>query len=189
MTEAVPSLLPPVVTPQLELIEEVVLLSLHAPHAAAWHAARVAARAYPDQPADHRDAVKSLEHKGMLKGSGVLHRQSPTPRARVNERLGRIRVMIRTAAAPTGTDAELFALLAAAGALPIERAQDHLHARLRLSDIGQHDAVPPAVAALAQELDVSTMRELANKLLPPNSFPLADHASTMPISYTYSAFL
>jgi hypothetical protein len=97
--------------------------------------------------------------------------------------------MIRTAAAPTGTDAELFALLAAAGALPIERAQDHLHARLRLSDIGQHDAVPPAVAALAQELDVSTMRELANKLLPPNSFPLADHASTTPISYTYSAFL
>ena len=73
--------------------------------------------------------------------------------------------IIRRAAPPAGPDGELLALLAAAGALPLDHRSDRLHARIRLASIPAEPA-PPAVAALCRELRVDTHEELAERLLP-----------------------
>ena len=70
--------------------------------------------------------------------------------------------IIRRAAPPAGPDAELLALLAAAGALPLDHRPDRLHARIRLaSDPGEIPA-PPAVAALCRGLASTRTRNWPN---------------------------
>jgi hypothetical protein len=90
-------------------------------------------------------------------------------------------MLIRWASAPGGADGELIALLAVAGALPLEGHRDHLKARLRLRDIALSEPPPKAVRALADDLRVDTMAELAERLLAPKRFPLADTASGPPV--------
>ncbi len=102
-------------------------------------------------------------------------------RAKLHARTERVRMLIRWASAPGGADGELIALLAVAGALPLEGHRDHLKARLRLRDIALSEPPPKAVRALADDLRVDTMAELAERLLAPKQFPLADTASGPPV--------
>jgi hypothetical protein len=73
-----------------------------------------------------------------------------------------VRATIHRAAPPGDRDAELLALLAATGSLPLESRSDHLHARVRLASIA---SPPPAVAALADELGLDAAG-LVERLLP-----------------------
>jgi hypothetical protein len=157
-----PAPLPPVVEPQLTLAEEVVLLSLDAPHRGARRAAAVAGRSHPDGPCDRDAAVQALQDRGMLSDDG----RSATPAAQVAPRTARVLAVMRRAATPEGADAELLVLLAAAQALPITSKDDRLRARTRLVSVGQAGEAPPAVAELVAELRAGDVSELAERLLP-----------------------
>ena len=63
--------------------------------------------------------------------------------------------LLRRPATPEGADAELLALLAAAGALPVERRDDRLSARLRLVAIANVKDPLPEVAKLFAKLRAS----------------------------------
>lgn len=163
---------PPPITPRLVLAEERALLTLESSHSRARHAIAVAARAYPYGPPDRGAALTALEHRAMLSRTGVLHRLAPTASAKLHARIERVRMLIERASAPEGADGELTALLAVAGALPLEGHRDHVKARLRLRDIALSEPPPKAVRALADDLGVDTMAELADRLLAPKQFPL-----------------
>ena len=146
--------LPPPVEPRLSLAEEVVLLSPDAPRRVIRHVVRIAGKAHPDGPRRYDAAVKALQRGGLLDGG----RRG----AQLHARRVWVRALIRRPAPPTGRDAELLALLAATGSLPLEGRADHLHARTRLASIAPP---PPAVRALADELAVD-LDDLAERLLP-----------------------
>jgi hypothetical protein len=82
----------------------------------------------------------------------------------------RVLVLLRRPATPEGADAELVVLLAAAKALPLERPDDRLAARMRLSEIGRLKDPPPAVRAVQKNLRVKPgdSQAFADALLPPN---------------------
>lgn len=149
--------LPPPVEPQLWLVEEIVLLSLDAPGHRVRPIARIAGRAYPRGPRGYGAAVERLRRRGLLA------RGAATPAARMRDRDARLKAILAHPDAPTGREAELVAFLAATGALPTGTRTTHLQARTRLASITHP---PPAVAALAGELRVDTMPELAKRLLP-----------------------
>ena len=145
------------IEPRLTLAEEFVLLSLTAPRRRVRRFARLL---------EDEEAVRTLVERGLLAGPGGFRRRpEATPAARVHARKARVVSIIRRAAPPTGRDAELLALLAAAGALPLDHRPDRLHARIRLASIPA-DPAPPAVAALCRELRVDTHAALAERLLP-----------------------
>jgi hypothetical protein len=81
----------------------------------------------------------------------------------------RMSTILRRAAPPEGPDAEVIFLLAQAKALPLERAEDRLDARLRLVEIGRLVDPPPKVREVAARLRVAEGdgEALANALLPP----------------------
>jgi hypothetical protein len=149
--------LPAPVEPQLWLVEEIVLMSLAAPAHRVRPLARIAARAHPRGPRGYGAAAERLRRRGLLA------RGAATEGARMRERDARLKAIVARPDAPTGREAELVAFLAATGALPTENRAAHLQARTRLASI---TAVPPSVAALADELGLSTMPELAERLLP-----------------------
>ena len=154
-----PAPLPPPIEPLLWLVEDVVLLSLDAPHRRVRPVARIAARAYPRGPRGYRAAVEGLERRGLLAG-----RRTATPAAHLDARRTRLRAIVERAAAPTGRDAELLAFMAALQLLPVERRAQHLQARLRLASIVDP---PAAVCDLVDEFAVTTMQEFTDKVLPP----------------------
>jgi hypothetical protein len=157
--------LPPPVKPLIGLVEEVVLLSLGASRVRAHHVARIAASAHPGGAGDLHAAVAALEDRKMLTHEGVLRTLVPTAAAKVPARLARVAAIVRCPEPPTGEDAELLVLLAAARALEVEHPDDHMRAHARIASIGEKSAIPPAVAALAEELGTPTMTELADRLL------------------------
>lgn len=178
-----PAPLPPFVEPRLGLVEEVVLLSLGSSRIRAHRAARIAGSAYPQGPGDHGTAVRALRRRGMLIGMTVLRTLSAADHARIDERMARVLAIVHRAAPPVGGDAELLALLAAARALPLAGA-DHMLARARIASIGEDGVIPPAVAALADELGEATMPELADRLLPaPRHLEDANFAPPIGVAY------
>ena len=70
-------------------------------------------------------------------------------------RRARVLAILRRPAPPEGSDAELVALLAAAGALPIERDIDRVKARARLFQIGQLASPPPEVLRLCKKRGIA----------------------------------
>jgi hypothetical protein len=148
--------LPPVVEPRLSLAEEVVLLSLDAPRRLIRHVVRIAGKAHPNGPRRYGAVVHRLTARGLLEHGAA------TPQARLAARQSRVHAIIRHPAEPAGRDAELLALLAATGSLPLHGRADHLHARTRLASIADP---PPAVQALADELALDPA-DLAERLLP-----------------------
>ena len=81
----------------------------------------------------------------------------------------RVRALLQRSAPPEGTDAEVIALLAADGALPLRRPEDRVDARLRLIEIGRMADPPPAVAKLLKRfgLQPGESEAFADALLPP----------------------
>jgi hypothetical protein len=81
----------------------------------------------------------------------------------------RVSMLLRRPAPPEGVDAELIVLLAQAKALPLERTEDRLDARVRLVDIGRLADPPPRVREIAERLGVvaGDGEALADALLPP----------------------
>lgn len=73
----------------------------------------------------------------------------------VAARRARVRALLRRPATPEGADAELFALVAAARALPLERPEDRLSARLRLVGIGSAKTPPLEVRRLSDRLHLA----------------------------------
>ncbi len=158
-----PTPLPPPVEPCLQLVEELVLLSLDAPQRPARRAARVAGGAYPDGPRDHDGALRSLRERSLVSGNRA------TPDANVAARRDRMLAIVRGAATPAGQDAELLALLIAAQALPLDSGNDHLRARTHLVSIGRAADVPPAIAELVDATrGADDPSDLADALLPPD---------------------
>jgi hypothetical protein len=149
--------LPPPVEPALSLAEEVVLLSPYAPRRVIRHVTRIAGKAHPGGPRRYDAAVQLLKRRGLLDDHGAA-----TPQARIPARRARVCAIVRRPAPPSGGDAELLALLAAAGSLPLDGRADHLHARTRLASIQDP---PPAITALADELALD-LADLTERLLP-----------------------
>lgn len=97
----------------------------------------------------------------------------------IEARRARVLELPRRPAVPEGADAELVALLAPAGTLPIQRDADRLLARLRLTEIGRLTDPPPHVR------DLMTQRKLtpgdgpafANALIPGTRDPSHFHES------------
>lgn len=81
----------------------------------------------------------------------------------------RVRDLLHRQAAPTGADAELIALLAAASALPLDHPNDRLKARQRLIEIGRLKEPPPEVLKLLKHkrLTVGDAEGFADALQPP----------------------
>jgi hypothetical protein len=156
------------VRPLLSLVEEVVLLSLSSSGIRRHHVARIAASAHPDGPCDYRASVASLIDRGLLTHTGPLRMLAANKTARLQARVGRLRSIISRPAAPEGPDAELLVLLAAARALALPDAIWHMKAHARIASIGQGAAIPAAVSALADEFGSTSMKELADRLLPPS---------------------
>jgi hypothetical protein len=73
----------------------------------------------------------------------------------VGARKRRMLAILRRPATPEPRDAEVLALLAAAGALPLERREDLLMARQRLAAVGSLDDEPPAVRRLREQLGLA----------------------------------
>jgi hypothetical protein len=162
-----PAPLPAPVEPRLPLVEEVVLLSLDCSRVVKHNAARLATQGHPDGPGDYHAAVTALAERGMLTHTGPLRKPVADPSARISARQARVASIIQRPAPPQGADAELLVLLAAARALTLESAADHMKAHTRIASIGQSaTTIPPVVSALARELGTDTMRELADRLLP-----------------------
>jgi hypothetical protein len=155
------------VEPLLSLVEEVVLLSLSSSWIRKHHVARIAARAHPDGPCDYHAAVTSLVDRGMLIHTGPLRTLAASKSAQIRAREGRVRSIISRPAPPEADAAELLVLLAAARALALPDAVWHMKAHTRIASIGQGAAIPAVVTALADELGTTTMKELADRLLPP----------------------
>jgi hypothetical protein len=84
-------------------------------------------------------------------------------------RRARVCALLRRPAPPEGTDAEIIALLAEARALPLQRPEDRINARLRLADIGRMTDPPPAVRMLLGRLGLKPgdSQALADALVPP----------------------
>jgi hypothetical protein len=162
-----PAPAPAPLQPLLALVEEIVLLSLQSSRLRRHHVARIAAGAHPDGPRDYHAAVASLVGRGMLTHTGPLRTLVATNAARIQARAGRVRSIIGRPAPPEGGDAELLVLLAAARALALPDAIWHMKAHARVASIGHGAAIPAAVSALADELGTPTMKELADRLLPP----------------------
>jgi hypothetical protein len=148
----------------LTLAEDVVLLSLAARRGRARSAVRVAVLAYPDGPASFRAAVARLVDRGLL----VRRRWPRTPMAAdpqdADARASRLRAVIRAPATPKGRDAELLALVAAAGVLPVATRQDAALARMRLVTVDRLDPQPPALRELRDSLRAWEPGELAERL-------------------------
>jgi hypothetical protein len=180
---------PTPVQPLLVLVEEVVLLSLSTSRIRKHNVARIAARAHPGGASDYHGAVTSLVERGMLTHAGALRTLTATNAAQIHAREVRVRSIINRPAPPEGGDAELLVLLAAARALELPDAVEHMKAHARIASIGQRAAIPAAVTALADELGTTTMPELADRLLPPISedFHDADFAgrSNLSAALTY----
>lgn len=160
--------------PCLSLVEEVVLLSLSSSRIRKHHVARITAHAHPDGPGDYHAAVTSLVDRGMLTHPGPLRTPAANKIARIQARAGRVRSIISRPAPPEAADAELLVLLAAARALSLPDVIWHMKAHARIASIGQGAAIPAAVTALADELGTATMKELAERLLPPTREDLHD---------------
>ncbi|HEU4975593.1 MAG TPA: hypothetical protein VFT50_10930 [Baekduia sp.] len=92
-----------------------------------------------------------------------------TDDAGADARRARVRALLRRPAPPTGADAEIVVLLAAAGALPLDRPEDRLNARVRLAEIGRMADPPPEVRKLLQRhgLQPGDSQAFADALLPP----------------------
>lgn len=165
---------PAPIEPLLSLVEEVVLLSLSCSRIRKHHVARIAAHAHPDGPGDYHASVVSLVDRGMLTHAGPLRSPAVSKAAQIQAREGRVRLIISRPAPPEAADAELLVLLAAARALALPDAVWHMKAHTRVASIGQGAAIPGAVTALADELGTTTMKELADRLLPPTREDLHD---------------
>ena len=150
------------------------LLSLSSSRIRKHHVARIAAHAHPDGPSDYHASVASLVDRGMLSHAGPLRTLAADNTAQIQARTRRVRSIISRPAPPEATDAELLVLLAAARALALPDAIWHAKAHARIASIGQGAAIPVAVAALAEELGTTTMKELADRLLPPARGDLRD---------------
>lgn len=157
--------LPAPVEPRLALAEEVVLLSLDAPQGRVRDAVALAARADDAGPRDYGAAVRSLQDRGLVSRSGLRKTLRATPDSKWAERRKRVLAVIRNAAAPTGSDAELLVLLAACRALSLGR-DDYLHARMRIASIRDDGKSSSAVVLLRTKLGVDSTGELADALLP-----------------------
>jgi hypothetical protein len=116
----------------------------------------------------------SLVDRGILTHPAPLRTPAVNKTARIQAREGRVSSIISRPAPPDGADAELLVLLAAARALALPDAVWHMKAHTRIASIGQGAAIPAAVAALADELGTTTMKELADRLLPPSREDLHD---------------
>jgi len=81
----------------------------------------------------------------------------------------RVRNLLHRQAPPTGADAELIALLAAARALPFDDPDDRLKARQRLIEIGRLKEPPPEVIELlrANRIEFGDAEAFADALQPP----------------------
>lgn len=184
-----PAPAPAPVRPLLSLVEEVVLLSLSSSGIRKHHVARIAAGAHPDGPCDYRASVASLVDRGILTHTGPLRMLAAKRTAQIQARAGRVRSIISRPAAPEGADAELLVLLAAGRALALPDAIWHMKAHARIASISQGAAIPAAVSALADELGTTSMKELADRLLPPTREDLhgADFAgrSNLSAALTY----
>jgi hypothetical protein len=167
-----PALAP--IQPLLSLVEEVVLLSLSSSWIRKHHVARIAAHGHPDGPGDYHASVTSLVDRGMLTHPGPLRTPVANKTAQIQARDARVRSIISRPAPPEAADAELLVLLAAARALALPDAIWHMKAHARIASIGQGAAIPAAVIALADELGTTTMKELAERLLPPTREDLHD---------------
>jgi hypothetical protein len=110
----------------------------------------------------------------MLIHSGPMRRLAAGKPAQIQARERRVRSIVGRPAPPEADDAELIVFLAAARALALPDAMWHMKAHARIASIGQGAAIPVAVAALADELGSTTMKELADRLLPPTSQDLHD---------------
>jgi hypothetical protein len=66
---------------------------------------------------------------------------------------------------PAGRAAELLALLALTGALPLANQANRLHVHLRIADIGNRSEVPPVVQAMLRDFELDTPRQLADALI------------------------
>lgn len=91
-------------------------------------------------------------------------------------RRDRVLAILRRAATPDGEDAELVALLAAAGALPLEKREDRLSARQRLVGIGNLSDPPAEVRKLFKTLRVppGNGEAFAEALLPASRDSVGD---------------
>jgi hypothetical protein len=125
----------------------------------------VAANAHDAGPHDYGAAVRSREDRGFLERAGLRRTPRATTDSKLAERRKRVLAVIRNAAAPTGSDAELLVLLAACHALSLGRA-GYLHARIRITSIREDGETPAAVELLRARLGVGSMGELAEALLP-----------------------
>lgn len=99
-----------------------------------------------------------------MERQGARGKLRATADAKVSERRNRVLAVIRRAATPTGTDAELLVLMAACRALSLGR-KDCLQARMRIASIREHGA-PRVIELLRARLGVESMSELAEALLP-----------------------
>ncbi len=160
-----PEPLPPAVEPHLALAEEVVLLSLDAARGRVRDAVAIAASADDAGPEDYGAAVSSLEDRGLVERVGLRRQVRATNAAKLAERRKRVLAVIRRAAVPTGSDAELLVLLAACRALSLGR-EDYLHARVRVTSIREDGAHASAVEVLRVSLGADSMADLAEALLP-----------------------
>ena len=126
---------------------------------------RIAGRAYPDELLTHRAAIAALRQRGMIASNGWRARPTITDSANLATRTNRLRAIVSMPATPRGRDAELLALAAVAGALPITTRREHLSARARLASIARLNPAPPALQALADHLGADTPAEFAERLL------------------------
>jgi hypothetical protein len=120
------------------------------------------ARTVPDAP-PRIEPLLSPEGEARLIADADDHDEATRARRR------RVSMLLRRPAPPEGEDAELIVLLAEAKALPLERAEDRLDARVRLVDIGRLADPPPKVREVAERLGVvaGDGEALADALLPP----------------------
>jgi hypothetical protein len=162
---------------ELLLAEQVVLLSLRGRRANAKRATEVAVSVRPNGPDSYHAALQAVESRGLVHREGIARHLVARHSSTQTHYVRLIRNAIATPNSLDGEAAELFVLLAAAGTLPVARSSDHLKARLRIADLQSLRPLPDAVQALLEDVRAQTTRELADKLLPPQLFPLADHAS------------